>query len=102
MVDSRATTSFVHSEVLQLINAKTVDILTIRVTLANGSYIDYSTAFPLYIKLSRNLQLNSSRESKTVHVGCYVMCCALPNLTSDVVLHMDWLHAINPQIDWSM
>ena len=23
------------------------------------------------------------------------------NLTNDVVLGMDWLHAINPQIDWN-
>ena len=36
-----------------------------------------------------------------VHVGCYNLCCVLLNLTSDVVPCMDWLHAINPRIDWN-
>ena len=35
-----------------------------------------------------------------VHVGCHVLCHVLPNLTSDVVLGMDWLYDINPWIDW--
>ena len=35
-----------------------------------------------------------------VHIGCRVLCHVLPNLTSDVVLGLDWLHAINPWIDW--
>ena len=35
-----------------------------------------------------------------VHVGCYVFHCVLPNLTSGLVLRMDWLHAINAWIDW--
>ena len=39
--------------------------------------------------------------SETVHVGCSVLCHALPNFTSDVVLDMDWLYAINPLIDWN-
>ena len=38
---------------------------------------------------------------KLVHVGCHVLCHVLPNLTSDVVLGMDWLHVINPRIDWN-
>ena len=72
-----------------------------RVTLADGSFIDCSTAVPLYLKLYGNLQLCSSGVSKMVHVGCHVLCHVLPNLTSDVVLGMDWLHAINPWIDWN-
>ena len=51
MVDSKATNSFVRSEAIQYSNTTTVDILAMRVTLANGSYIDYSTAIPLYKKL---------------------------------------------------
>ena len=39
--------------------------------------------------------------SEIVHVGCYVLCYILPQLTSSVVLGMDWLHAINPLIDWN-
>ena len=72
-----------------------------RVTLADSSYVDYSTAVPLYLKLCGNLQSYSSGVSKMVHVGCCVLCHVLPNLTSDVVLGMDWLHAINPRIDWN-
>ena len=34
-----------------------------------------------------------------VHVGGCVLYHVLPNLTSDVVLGMDWLYDINPQID---
>ena len=37
-----------------------------------------------------------------VYAGCPVLCHVLPNLTSDVVLGMDWIHAINPQIDWKV
>ena len=70
------------------------------VTQADGSYIDSFTAVPLYLSLCRNLQSYSSGVSETVHVGCCVLCHVLPHLTSDVVLSMDWLHAINPWINW--
>ena len=39
--------------------------------------------------------------SETVHVGHHILCCVLPNLTSDMVLGMDWLHDINPLINWN-
>ena len=66
-----------------------MDILAIRVTLADGSHIDCSTAVPLNLKLCGNLQSCSSGMSKTVHVGNHIFCCVLLNLTSDVVLGMD-------------
>ena len=72
-----------------------------RVTLADDSCIDCSTAVPLYLKLCGNLQSSSSGVSKTVYIGC-VLCYVLLNLTSDMVLCMDWLHAINPRIDWNI
>ena len=72
-----------------------------RVTLADGSFVDHSTAIPLNLKLYGNSQLYSSGVSEMVHLGCYVLCCILPNLPSDVVLGMDWLHVINPQIKWN-
>ena len=100
MVDSGATNSFVHSQVAQWLNAATVDIPAIRATLADSSFIDYSTAVPLYLKLCGNLQLCSSRVSKMVQIGCHVLCSVFPNLTSDVVLGMDQLYVINPWIDW--
>ena len=69
-----------------------------RVTLADGSFIDYSTVVPLYLKLCGNLQLYSSGVFKIVHVGCHVLYQILPNLTSNVVLGMDWLHSKNPRL----
>ena len=101
MLDSGATNSFVHSWVIQQLNATTLDIPAMRVNLADGSFVDYSTAIPLNLKLCGNSQLCSSRVSEMVHVGCHVQYHVLPNLTSDVVLGMDWLYAINPQIDWN-
>ena len=35
-----------------------------------------------------------------VHVGCYVLCRVLPNLTTNMVLGMDWLHTINRRTNW--
>ena len=72
-----------------------------RVTLADGSYIDCSIAGPLFVKLCGILQKSSSGVSDTVHVGCSVLYHALPDLTSDMVLCMDWLHTINPLINWN-
>ena len=77
-----------------------MDVLVIRVTLADGSFVDCSTIVPLYLKLCGNLQLYYFGVFTKVYVVCHVLCHVLPNLTSDVVLGMDWLHAINPQIDW--
>ena len=56
MVDFGATNSFIHSEIVWYLNATNVDVLAVRVTLANGSYIDYSIAVPLNLKLYGNLQ----------------------------------------------
>ena len=75
----------------------TVDIRAMRVTLTDGSFVDCSTAIPLYLKLCGNLQSCSSGVSEMVHVGCGVLCHVLPNLTSNVVSGMDWLHTINPR-----
>ena len=76
-----------------------MDIPAIKVTLADGSVVDCSTAVPLYLKLCGNLQSCSSGVSKMVHVGCLVLYHILPNLTSDMILGMDWLHDINPWTD---
>ena len=77
----------------------TVDIPAMRVTLADGLFVYCSTAFPLYLKLYGNLQSCSSRVSNMVHVGCHVLCRVLLDLTSDMVLGMDWLNTINRPID---
>ena len=71
------------------------------VTLADGSYIDCFTAIPLYQKMYGNLQYSPSGVSEIVHRGCSVLYHVLPNLTSDVLLGKDRLHAINPRIEWN-
>ena len=60
-----------------------------RVTLVDSSFIDCSTAIPLYLKLCRNLQLYSYGVSEMVHIDCHFLCHILPNLISDMVLGMD-------------
>ena len=72
-----------------------------RITLADGSFVDCSTAIPLYINLYGYLQSCSSGVPETLYVVCYVLYYILPHLTSDVVLSMDWLHTINPWIDYN-
>ena len=67
-----------------------------RVTLADNSFIDCSMALPLYQKLYEDLQSCFSRVSKTVYVGGCVLCCALPSLTNDMVLGMNWLQNMSP------
>ena len=96
MVGSGATNSFMHRNVIQYLNATTVDVPAMRVTLTDGSYINCSTASPLYLKPCGNMKLCSSGVFQTVHVGCHVLYHVLLNLTSNVVLGMDWLYAINP------
>ena len=62
-----------------------MDVKATRITLDDGSCIDYSTAIPLYLKLCEDLQSCSSGKSEMKHVGCHV----LTNSTSNVVLGMD-------------
>ena len=76
-----------------------MDIPAMRVTLADGSYINYSNASPIYLKICGNLQSYSSGVSKTIHVGCCILCHVLPNSTSNMVLGIDWLYSSNPRID---
>ena len=78
-----------------------MDAPALRVTLADGSFFYCSIAVSLYLKPYGNLQSCSSRIPEMVHVSCHVLYYVLPNLTSDVVLGMDWPHAINPWIDWN-
>ena len=72
-----------------------------RVTLADDSYIDYSTSVTFYLKLCGNLQQSPSTVYETAQVGCSVLCCILLNIISDMVLGMDLPHAINPLIKWN-
>ena len=60
-----------------------------RLTLADGLFVNCSTAVPLNLKVCGNLQSCSSRVSEMVHLGCHVLRCVVPNLASDVVLGMD-------------
>ena len=55
-----------------------MDILAMRVTVADGPYVDCSTYISIYLKLFGNLQQSPSGVSETVHVGCSVLYCILP------------------------
>ena len=56
MVDARANNSFVHSSVIQYLNAETVDVPAMRVTLADSSYADCFAAILFYLRLGGNIQ----------------------------------------------
>ena len=75
ILDSGATNCFVHSKVVQQLNATTVDIPAMTVTLADCSFIDCSNAFPLYLKLCGNIQSCSSGLSKngTCRLSSFVL-----------------------------
>ena len=60
-----------------------------RVTLADGSYIDWSTTFTLFLKLCGNLLSSLSGLCKIVDVVCHVLHHVLPNLISNMVLGME-------------
>ena len=69
-----------------------------RIDLSGGSFPNCSTVILLSLKLYYYLLAGPPGVSETVHVGFYVLCYILPNLTSDLVLGIDWL-AINSLID---
>ena len=56
MVGYRATNRFVHNEIVQYLNAITMDVPAMRVILADVSFINCSNSFPVYLQLCRNLQ----------------------------------------------
>ena len=50
-----------------------MDVPAIRVTLADCSFADCTTANPFYLKLCRDLQLRSFGAFKIIHVGCCIL-----------------------------
>ena len=70
-----------------------------RITLADSPNIGFSTAVSFHSKLCGNSKSSPSGVSEPI--DCHVLYHVLPNLTSDVVLGMDRLHAIICLINWN-
>ena len=77
MVDSRATNSFVHNEVVQQLKATTVDVPTIEFTLTDSSCVNCSTAVTLYlkyVKICNKVPLECLKLYMQVVVSCVMFC----------------------------
>ena len=82
-MDSGATHSFVHSRVAATGGLKLNPASKLSITLANGSLVESVSQSFL------RLEIPGGISEQPVVIEQHV--CVLPNLTSDVILGMDWL-----------
>ena len=92
LVDSGATHSFVHSRVAATGGLKLEPASKLTVTLANGSLVSSVSRSFLCLEIPGGISEQPVVIEQHVRV--------LPDLTSDVILGMDWLQQNNPRIDW--
>ena len=83
MVDGGTTHSFVHSCVAATGGLKLEPALKLSVVLANGSLVSKVSRSFLYLEIPGEISEQPVVIEQHVRV--------LPNLTSDVILGMDWL-----------
>ena len=83
MVDSGTTHSFVHSRVAATGGLKLEPASKLTVTLANGSLVSSVSQSFLRLEIPGEISEQPVVIEQHVHV--------LPDLTSDVILGMDWL-----------
>ena len=83
MVDSGATHSFVHSRVAATGGLKLEPALKLTVILANGSLVSSVSQYFLCLEIPGEISEQPVVIEQHVRV--------LPDLTSDVILGMDWL-----------
>ena len=83
LVDSGATHSFVHSRVAATGGLKLEPLSKLTVILANGSLVSSVSQSFLC------LEIPSEISEQPVVIEQHV--CVLPDLTSDVILGIDWL-----------
>ena len=83
LVDSGATHSFVHSRVAATGGLKLTPASKLSVTLANGSLVESVSRSFLRLEISGGIS------EQLVVIEQHVRI--LPDLTSDVILGMDWL-----------
>ena len=83
MVDSGATHSFVHSRVAATGGFKLEPASKLTATLANGSLVSSVSRSFLCLEIPGGISEQPVVIEQHVHV--------LPDLTSDVILGMDWL-----------
>ena len=83
MVDSGATHSFVHSRVAATGGLKLEPASKLHVSLANSSLLSSASQYLLCLEIPGEISNQPVVIEQHVHV--------LPDLTSDVILGMDWL-----------
>ena len=83
MVDSGATHSFVHSRVAATGGLKLEPASKLTVTLANGSLVSSVSQYFLCLEIPCEISKQPVAIEQHVRI--------LPDLTSDVILGMDWL-----------
>ena len=90
-LDSGATHSFVSQAIIDKHGLPVHQVDSMQVTLADGHVVHSKAAcvVPLVVCAEQECALYSA-----------VSCCVLDNLSSDVVLGIDWLQSCNPVIDW--
>ena len=91
LVDSGAMHSFVSQAVVDKHGLPVHQVDSMQVTLADGHVVHSKAAciVPLVVCTEQECALYSA-----------VSCRMLDNLSSDVVLGIDWLQSCNPVIDW--
>ena len=87
MVDSGATHSFINTNVAEQCKLPLLHCSSLAVTLANGTQVTIKLIYEVPMQFDANL----------MH---FVTCHVVNNLTSLVVLGIDWLMEHEPEIDW--
>ena len=88
LADSGATHSFINANVAVQCKLPLLHCSSLAVTLVNGTQVTKKLTCEVPIQFNANL----------LHL---VTCHVINNLTSSVVLGIDWLIEHQPEIDWS-
>ena len=91
LVDSGATHSFISEQLVSTHGLAVSQGQSMSVTLADGSSIEATEICVVPLVFCSG----SGRA-----VSCTVECRVLSRLNHDVVLGHDWLHNVNPAINW--
>ena len=92
MLDSRATHSFVHPNVVCLTSATMLNGALLTVTVANGKQVDCSEVM--------ELEFTFQVQDGGCQVRTKVVLYGLDGLSTDVMLSMDFFKQYNPSINW--
>ena len=88
LIDSGAMHNFVSAALVQAVQALTINVEPMCVTLGNKFKV-------LSAKLASLSIFFASGSAQTV------WCCVVAKLSALVILGMDWLTQLNPKINWA-